>query len=118
MALTKSGPEKWHDHRPTRRYSKHMHKKILLAATAVLLSLPLASHAADEAKKKGPFMAADTDGDGKVSQAEYVVAMKGKLDETAAKAKFAELDKNKDGALSREEFNAGNEKKGKKKDGN
>jgi Ca2+-binding EF-hand superfamily protein len=98
-----------------------MQKRFLLAATAVLLSLPLATHAADEAKKKGPFVVADTDNDGKVSQAEYVVAMKGKLDETAAKAKFAELDKNKDGSLSREEFNAGaGEKKGgkKKKDAN
>ena len=88
-----------------------------IAATAVLLSLPLASHAADEAKKKGPFMAADTDGDGKISQTEYVAAMKGKLDEAAAKAKFAELDKDKNGSLSCEEFNAGNGGK-KKKDGN
>ena len=96
-----------------------MQKRILLAATAVLLSLPLASHAADETKKKGPFMAADKDGDGKVTLTEYVTAMKGKLDETAAKAKFAELDKDKNGSLSREEFNAGaGEKKGKKKDAN
>ncbi len=98
-----------------------MNKNILLAATAVLLSLPLASHAADEAKKKGPFMAADADGDGKVTLAEYVTAVKGKLDDTAAKAKFAELDKDKNGALTREEFNAGGgEKKGgkKKKDAN
>ena len=99
-----------------------MHKRILIAATAVLLSLPLALHAADEGKKKGPFMAADTDNDGKVSLAEYVASMKGKLDEAAAKAKFAELDKDKNGSLSREEFNAGaGEKKGgekKKKDAN
>jgi Ca2+-binding EF-hand superfamily protein len=96
---------------------KHMQNRILIAATAVLLSLPLASHAADEAKKKGPFVVADTDGDGKVSLTEYVVAMKGKLDETAAKAKFAELDKNNDKSLSREEFNAGSgeKKKGEKK---
>ena len=66
------------------------------------------------------LLTADADNDGKVSQIEYVAAMKGKLDETAAKAKFAELDKNKDGTLSREEFNAGVEKKGgkNKKDGN
>src|SRR3954463_2997561 len=94
-----------------------MQKRILIAATAVLLSLPLASHAADQNKKKGPFMRADTDGDGKVSQTEYVASMKGKLDETAAKAKFAELDKDKDGSLSREEFSAGaaGKKGGKKK---
>jgi Ca2+-binding EF-hand superfamily protein len=98
-----------------------MQKRILIAATAVLLSLPLASHAADEAKKKGPFVAADTDGDGKVSQTEYVASVKGKMDDAAAKAKFADLDKNKDGSLSREEYNAGvGEKKGgkKKKDAN
>jgi Ca2+-binding EF-hand superfamily protein len=101
---------------------KPMQKRILIAATAVLLSLPLAVRAADETKKKGPFTAADTDGDGKVSKTEYVAAMKGKLDAAAADAKFAELDKNKDGSLSREEFNAGaGEKKGggkKKKSGN
>jgi len=94
-----------------------MQKKFLLAATAALLSLPLALHAADENKKKGGgFAAADTNGDGKVSQAEYVAAVKGKMDEAAAKAKFAELDKNKDGSLSPEEFSAGaGEKKGGKK---
>jgi Ca2+-binding EF-hand superfamily protein len=98
-----------------------MQKRFLIAATAVILSLPLALRAADETKKKGPFMTADTDGDGKVSQAEYVAFAKGKMDDAAAKAKFAELDKNKDGSLSREEFNAGaGGKKGgkKKKDGN
>ena len=95
-----------------------MQNKILIAATAVLLSLPLALHAADENKKKGGFAMADTNGDGKVSQAEYVAAVKGKMDDAAAKAKFAELDKNKDGSLSREEFaaGAGEKKGGKKKD--
>jgi Ca2+-binding EF-hand superfamily protein len=99
-----------------------MQKHILIAATAVALALPLALNAADESKKKGGgFTAADTDGDGKVSQAEYVVAMKARLDETAAKARFAELDKNGDKSLSREEFNAGvGDKKGggKKKNAN
>jgi Ca2+-binding EF-hand superfamily protein len=61
-------------------------------------------------------MTADTDGDGKVSQTEYIAFVKGKMDDAAAKAKFAELDKDKNGSLSREEFNAGaGEKKGKKK---
>jgi hypothetical protein len=109
-----------------------MQKRILIAATAALLSLPLALNAADEAKKKGPFMVADTDGNGKVSKTEYVTAMAGKLDKAAAEAKFADLDKDKDGSLSRQEFNAGagekkggektgdktGEKKGKKKDAN
>jgi len=88
-----------------------MQKRILIAATAALLSLPLALHAADQNKKKGPFVAADTDHDGKVSVEEYVAAQKGKVDEKAARAKFVELDKNKDGSLSREEFTAGSGKK-------
>ena len=97
-----------------------MKTRLLIAATAALLSLPLALHAADETKKKGTFTTADADGDGKISPSEFVAAMKGKMDPAAAKAKFAELDMNRDGALSREEFNAsGGGKKGakKKKDG-
>lgn len=109
-----------------------MQKHILIAATAALLSLPLALNAAADGKKKGPFVVADTDGDGKVSKTEYVVALKGKLEKAAAETKFADLDKNKDGSLDRQEFNAGagekkggektgektGEKKGKKKDAN
>ena len=98
-----------------------MQKHILIAATAAFLSLPLASVAADQAKKKGPFVAADADNDGKVTLTEYVAAVKGKMDDTAAKAKFAELDKDKNGSLSREEFSAGAGQKGggkKKKDSN
>ena len=83
---------------------------------AVLLTLPLALSAADGTKKKGAFMTADTDGDGKVSLAEYVAAMKGKLDEAAAKARFAELDKDKNGSLSPDEFSTGTgERKARKK---
>ena len=90
-----------------------MQKRILIAATAALLSLPLALNAADQAKKKGPFVVADTDGNGSVSKAEYVAAMAGKLDKAAAETRFGTLDKNKDGSLDRQEFNAGaGEKKG------
>ena len=94
-----------------------MKKEIMIAATAVLLSLPLALHAAEKTKKKEPFLAADADGNGKVSSTEYVAAMKGKLDQAAAQAKFTELDLNRDGSLSREEFNSssGAKKGGKKK---
>jgi hypothetical protein len=91
-----------------------MQKRILIAATAALLSLPLALNAADQAKKKGPFVVADTDGNGSVSRDEYIAVMAGKLDKAAATTKFAELDKNKDGSLDRQEFNAG---AGAKKDG-
>jgi Ca2+-binding EF-hand superfamily protein len=97
-----------------------MQKQFLIAATAALLSLPLAVNAADENKKKGGgFTAADTDKDGKISVAEYVVAVKERADEKAAKARFTELDKDKDGFLTREEFAAGAGGKkggGKKKD--
>ncbi|HUR60185.1 MAG TPA: EF-hand domain-containing protein [Opitutaceae bacterium] len=97
-----------------------MQKRILIAATAVLLSLPLALNAADENKKKGGgFTAADTDKDGKISKVEYTTALAARMDEKAATARFGELDKDKDGFLSREEFNAGNTGKkggGKKKD--
>ena len=98
-----------------------MQKQIITAAVAVLLSLPLALNAADKAKKKGnPFAAADTDGNGKVSQAEFVAAMKDKGDAAAVKARFAKMDKDSDGSLTQEEFNAGAAKKGgkKKKDAN
>lgn len=96
-----------------------MQKRILLTATAVLFSLTLAAQAAE--KKKGPFLTADADGDGKVTVAEYVASVKGKQDDAAAKAKFAELDTNKDGSLSREEFAAaagGKKGEKKKKDAN
>jgi hypothetical protein len=95
-----------------------MKKHILLAATAVALSLPLASYAAEQTKNKiNPFMSADKDGDGRISSAEYMAAMMGKQDEAASRAKFAALDQNKDGSLSREEYEAGAaaKKTGKKK---
>jgi Ca2+-binding EF-hand superfamily protein len=74
-------------------------------------------HAADEGKKKGGggFTAADSDGDGKVSKAEFVAFAKSRMDEKAATERFAALDKDKDGSLSREEFAAMSG--GKKKEG-
>lgn len=97
-----------------------MQKRIIIAAIAAALSLPLALNAADENKKKGGgFVAADTDKDGKVTEAEYVAALSGRLDAAAAKARFAKIDADKDGSLTRQEFSAGvGEKKGADKDGN
>jgi Ca2+-binding EF-hand superfamily protein len=93
-----------------------MQKRILIAATAALLSLPLVMNAADEGKKKGGgFTAADTDNDGKVTKTEFIAFVKSRMDEKAATARFEELDKNKDGSLSREEFAAMGG--GKKKEG-
>ncbi len=96
-----------------------MQKNILIAALAATLSLPVALNAADENKKKGGgFTAADTNNDGKVTATEYVAAMKSRMDEAAAKSRFATLDKDKNGSLSREEFNAGvGQKKGDGKGG-
>lgn len=96
---------------------KPMQKRILIAATAVLLSLPLALNAADEKKKGGGFKAMDTDGDGKVSLAEFKAAMSksGKMNDEQIEKRFKDLDVSpKDGALSAEEFAAGQKKKEKK----
>lgn len=98
-----------------------MQKPILIAALAAVLSLPIALNAADENKKKGGFAAADADGDGKVTKAEFVAYSKTRgMDEKAANARFDELDKDKNGSLSKEELAAaGGGKKGegkKKKD--
>jgi len=99
--------------------------RILLAAVAAALVLPLAAHAAKGDKKKtdsknpaANFATLDKDGNGSVSQDEYVAAMKEKLGEDGAKTHFAELDKNHDGQLSKEELGAdstaGKPAKGKK----
>ncbi|MSU49704.1 MAG: hypothetical protein EXS37_11575 [Opitutus sp.] len=85
-----------------------MQKRILIAAIAAALSLPLALHAADENKKGGGFKAMDTDKDGKVSKKEFVAAQK---DAAKAESRFAQLDKNGDGFLTEEEFVAGQKKK-------
>ncbi len=81
---------------------------LLLAASAALLALS-ATGAAAPAKSKAttPFTAADADGDGRITAREYAAAMKGQMETAAARAKFAELDKNKDGALSKSEFGDG-----------
>lgn len=94
--------------------------RIVLVALATAIALPVASFAAKgDRKKKEPagvsFATADKNSDGSVSEAEYVVAVKDKLDETSAKSRFATLDKNGDGKLSSEEYNAGNEAPKKKK---
>jgi Ca2+-binding EF-hand superfamily protein len=76
---------------------------------AVLLSLVLVCSAGSlQAKKAKGSKNLDTDGDGKVSLAEFVV---GKKDKAKAEKAFTKLDKNHDGFLSKEELEAAKKKK-------
>ena len=84
--------------------SHHTVRTTLLA----LLCLPVAALASEQSKPKGRPLAADTNRDGVISVEEYVVSTKGKLDESAARARFAELDHDHNGSLSRAEYAAGN----------
>src|SRR4051794_26261041 len=95
-------------------------RRILIAALVAGISLPAVSYAAKAEKKKtdtpaATFATLDKDGDGTVTQAEYVAAMKEKLGEDGAKTRFAELDKNSDGKLTKEEFGAGSDEPKKKR---
>jgi opacity protein-like surface antigen len=82
----------------------------LVAAATAALTLATAVFAADNAKPNRAFSKADTNGDGKVSEAEYVAAVKDKTEETKAKTAFARRDANKDGALSADEFKVAGKK--------
>lgn len=85
----------------------------LVAAAMAAFTLATAVFAADDAKPNRAFSKADTNGDGKISEVEYVAAVKDKTDEAKAKTAFARRDRNKDGALSADEFKVA----GKKADG-
>ena len=98
--------------------------RILLSALALAIALPGAAFAAkgERKKKKGDdanqvaFETADKNKDGVVDQAEFVEAMKSKnLNETDATARFATLDKDGNGKLTTEEYNAGSAEPKKKK---
>lgn len=85
----------------------------LVAAATAALTLATAVLAADNAKPNRAFSKADTNGDGKISEAEYLAAGKDKTEEAKAKTALARRDANKDGALSADEFKVA----GKKADG-
>jgi Ca2+-binding EF-hand superfamily protein len=88
---------------------------ILLAAVA--LSVPAVVFAAKgEAKPKAAlpkvsFETADKDKDGSVTEAEYLAALGENADQKRAKARFAQLDTNHDGKLSKEEMESGAKRK-------
>ena len=86
---------------------------VFIAALAAFASItPFTARAQDEAKPKGnrqaaAFIAADKDKDGKLDLAEFTEFSKARLDAAAAKARFAELDADKDGFVTKEELRAG-----------
>jgi Ca2+-binding EF-hand superfamily protein len=96
-----------------------MNKRIrfLIASTLAALALPLIGQAAQSDSKKTPtaFSAFDRNRDGKITLAEYIATMKNSPGEATATSRFSSLDQNGDGALSKDEFAAGAEKKAKKK---
>jgi hypothetical protein len=100
--------------------NRFTHRSVL----AVLgLAAPFTLHAA-KAEKKDPseartpanaFALMDRDGNGAVSLGEYVAAERDRVGDGAAKTRFAELDKNHDGALTRAEFGVRDDRAGQRK---
>ncbi|MBI2512921.1 MAG: EF-hand domain-containing protein [Opitutae bacterium] len=97
-----------------------MKNRLFIAAAAAALVFSTATfaqeaeHHGKEGKKKGPFVKADKDGDGKLTETEFVEFTAARMSADEAKAKFKELDKDGNGSLSREEFAAGAPKHKKK----
>ncbi len=76
---------------------------------SMLLQASSASQAEGEQSRdaRDLFSAIDADGDGKITQDEFVSARPEELSEEEATARFAELDKEKSGFLTEESFAAG-----------
>lgn len=97
-----------------------MKNRLFIAAAAAALVFATATFAQDaehhgkEGQKKGPFVKADKDGDGKLTESEFVEFTSARMSADEAKAKFKELDKDGNGSLSRDEFAAGMPKHKKK----
>lgn len=91
----------------------NLRKIALFAALAAAFTLPFTAEAAKgerKNKKQGSspaFSSVDKDGNGSVTEEEYIAAMKDSIGEETAKTQFGSLDKNKDGKLSKEEFESG-----------
>jgi len=90
--------------------------KILATITAILAISSSVSFAKEPKEKPAPeqaYKTADSNGDGKVSEEEFLV---GKKDAEKAKEQFKALDKDSDGSLTLEEFSAAAGGKRKKKE--
>ena len=90
-------------------------KKVILTICAIAFCGASYIKAEDAKPKAGAtteerFKKADTNGDGTLSEEEFVAAF-GKKDADKAKARFKKLNKAGDGKLTLAEFEAGNKKK-------
>lgn len=100
--------------------------RLLLVTIVTAVALPSAVFAAKADKKKNATLAAafasvDKDGNGEISETEFLAAEKDKGTVEAAKARFAAMDKNHDGKIAKDEFTGTGEepkKKRKKKNQN
>jgi Ca2+-binding EF-hand superfamily protein len=84
--------------------------RIIVTTFVTALALPIAAFAAkgDRKKPEAPVLSFenfDKDSNESVSEAEYV-SVSEKQAADAARSRFAQLDKNGDGKVSKEEFNA------------
>jgi Ca2+-binding EF-hand superfamily protein len=95
--------------------------RLLVTTLVAALAVPavcLAAKGERKRDKKAPaatFATADKNNDGTVTQSEFVAAMKEQLGEEGAKSRFTTLDKDANGKLSKEEFEASSSDDGKKK---
>lgn len=85
-------------------------RQILLAALAGVILVPAAVFAAKGDGKKGgarpDFATLDKDGDGVVTEVEFLAGAKGEGTEAQSKKRFATLDADHDGKLTKEEMSA------------
>lgn len=86
-----------------------LNKLFIIGFSSILLTAAASAEDKEKGKKKGPkgpkktFVEVDTDKDGKVSEAEYIVGAK---DADKAKERFAKKDKDSDSFLSKEEYDS------------
>jgi Ca2+-binding EF-hand superfamily protein len=91
-----------------------------IASIVAILTLSASMVIAKEAKEKKQatpeeaFKKLDSNGDGKVSEAEFLASPGAQKDAEKAKEKFKSLDADKDGSLTLEELSAAPAKKKKK----